>query len=186
MSADQLPSGQPAAPDPRRTASHQPPPDQPPPDQPPPDQPPPDLHPDRYRQRSYYRQRDVTITSRYFEAGGHRYEIAELTELMRARGSMHPGALVGLVIAVVEAILITPVVGLLPGPRIWLLATAALLVPCLVGLVCVRRWPAQFDLLASYRGRLVTLFSSRDAREFGQVARAVQRAVEASGRYRLP
>ena len=51
--------------------------------------------------------------------------------------------------------------------------------PCLVALICAVRWPAEFGLIARYRGRDVTLFTTRDAHEFGLVTRALRRAVGA-------
>jgi hypothetical protein len=128
----------------------------------------------------YYRQNGIVVTDRYFFAGGYRYEIAQLSGLMRTRGPVHPGGMVGLVIAVAEAAVVVPVVSVLRAPVAWMVGLAALLVPCLVGYVCARRWPPQYELLAHHRGREVTLFTTRDEREFGQVSRAVQRAVEAA------
>jgi hypothetical protein len=129
---------------------------------------------------SYYRQRGVIVTNHYFCAGGYRYEVAQLSGLMRTRGSLHPGVIIGLVTTVAEAIVIVPLVSVVGAPVAWLLTFAALLVPCAVGYVCARRWPAQYELLATYRGREVTLFATRDEREFGQVTRALQRAAEAT------
>ena len=85
-----------------------------------------------------------------------------------------------MVIAVAEVPLVVLLVGVLRAPVAWLLSMLALLIPCLVGVVCAQRWPAQYELLARYRGGQVTLFTSRDEREFGQVARAVRRAMEAT------
>jgi Family of unknown function (DUF6232) len=129
---------------------------------------------------SYYRRRGVIVTNHYFCADGYRYEVAQLSGLLRARGGLHPGAIVGLVTALAEAIVIVPLVGIVGAPAAWLLAFPALLVPCAVGYACARRWPAQYELLATYRRRQVTLFTSRDEREFGQVTRALQRAIEAT------
>jgi hypothetical protein len=127
----------------------------------------------------YYRQHGVIVSGRHLTVGADRYDLAELGELMQARGSLHPGAIVGGVIAVAELLLLAPLVGALRAPVVWLLALVALLVPCLVGLVCARRWPAQYVLVAHYRGRQITLFATRDEREFGRVTRAVRRALEA-------
>jgi hypothetical protein len=128
---------------------------------------------------SYYRQRGVIVTNHYFCASGYRYEIAHLSHLMRTRGSLHPGVIVGMVTAVAEAAVIVPLVSVVRALVAWLMTFAALLVPCLVGYVCAHRWPPQYELLATYRGREVTLFTTADEREFGQVSRALQRAVEA-------
>jgi hypothetical protein len=126
----------------------------------------------------FYQHKDVIVTNQYVVARGYRYETAGLAELMTAKGAPHPGLVVGMVIAVAEAGLLVPLVNFLRTPLAWLLALSALAVPCAVALVCARRWPPQYELLARYRGRQVTVYACRDEREFGQVSRAVQRAVE--------
>jgi hypothetical protein len=135
--------------------------------------------PPRPRTTMLYRHNGTIVTSHYFTCGGYRYEVSQLTGLMRTRGSTHPGVLIGLIIAVAEAVVIVPLVSLLRAPLAWASVVAALLVPCLVGYVCARRWPPQRELLATYRGHDVILFTTRDEREFGQVTRALQRAIEA-------
>ena len=66
---------------------------------------------------------------------------------------------------------------ILAAPMIMLVGIIALSVPCLVGVICAIRWPAEFGLIARYRGQDVTLFTTRDAHEFGLVTRALRRAV---------
>ncbi len=127
----------------------------------------------------YYHRNGVTVNSRYLTVGERRYEIAELSDLRQARGSTHPGVIVGLVIAVAEAGLVAPFLGAVRSPLAWLVALAALAIPCAVGAFCARRWPALYQLLADYRGRQVVVFSTRNEWEFGQVARSLRRAVEA-------
>jgi hypothetical protein len=131
---------------------------------------------------AYYHRNGVVVTNRYLTSGPYRYEIAELADLRQARGSTHPGVVVGLVIAVAEAVFVAPFVGIFHAPVAWLAAVVALAIPCLVGFFCARRWPAQYELLADHRGRQIVVFTTRDEREFGQVARSVRRAVEASFR----
>jgi hypothetical protein len=126
----------------------------------------------------YYQHKDVSVTNQYVVSGGYRYETAELADLRSTKGGPHPGLIVGMVIAVAEAGLLVPLANFLRTPLAWLLALLALAVPGAVGLVCARRWPPQYELLARYRGRQVTVYACRDEREFGQVSRAVQRAVE--------
>jgi hypothetical protein len=130
----------------------------------------------------HYRQNGIVVTSTFFTSGGYRYEVPLLSGVMRTRGSIHPGVIVAMVTAVAEAVIIVPLVSVLRTPVAWLLTFAALLIPCLVGYFCARRWPAQHELLAMYRGREVILFTTRDEREFGQVTRALQRAMEATTR----
>lgn len=132
----------------------------------------------------YYQRHGFEVTDRAVTADGHRYDIADLTDLRQARGAMHPGVVTGLVIAVAEGAFVAPFIGIVRTPWAWVAAVVALAIPCLVGFFCARRWPAHFELLAEYRGREVVLFACRDALEFGRVARAVQRATEAGDRLR--
>jgi hypothetical protein len=146
------------------------------------DQVPPAPHPGRPT-IAFYRRNGVVVTNRYLTVGARRYEIAELTDLRQARGTTHPGVVVGLVIAVAEAAFVAPFVGLLRSPAAWLAAAVALVIPCLVGFYCARRWPAQYELLADYRGRQVIVFTTRDETEFGQMSRAIRRAIDAAFRH---
>ncbi len=132
----------------------------------------------------YYRQHGIVVTGGHFAAGGYRYEVPDLRDLMYSRGSAHPGVPVGMVIAVIDAVVAVPFVGAFGTPLVWALAIVALAVPCLVALVCSRRWPPRYELVARYRGHQVTLLATRDEREFGQVSRALRRAVEAAARNR--
>lgn len=128
----------------------------------------------------YYRQHGILVTSQHFAARGFRYDIAELTDLAQAKGSLHPGLAIGFVIAGAEAALTAPLASAFHSPIAWGVAIGALLIPCLVGIVCAWRWPPQRELRARYRGRQVALFSTRNELDFHQVVRALQRAVEAA------
>jgi hypothetical protein len=127
----------------------------------------------------YYEGAEVVVTNHHVHTPRARYAVSELTELGISRGSAHPSVLVSSVIAVAQAPIAVPVVAVLRSPVAFVLAAVLLLVPCGVAFVNSRRWPPRLDLLARYRGREVALFSTHDEREFGQVSRAVQRAVEA-------
>jgi hypothetical protein len=128
----------------------------------------------------YYRRDGIVVTSRFFSAGGYRYEIAHLRNLMQARGSIHIGAVVGVVITVAEAALVIPLLSVSLSPLAVGIAVVALLVPGVAAFFCARRWPPENELLALYCGQPVVLFASNDRLEFGQVARATQRAIEAA------
>jgi hypothetical protein len=125
----------------------------------------------------YYRSGEVAVTSRFLHVGGERFAIADLSDLMRARGPAHPGVTIGTAIAIVQAPIIVPLVGLVRAPLVWVAALVVLVVPIVVAFVCARLWPPRQELLARYRGADVTLFSSRNEQQFGQIARAVSRAV---------
>ena len=126
----------------------------------------------------FYRERDIEVTSRWFRAGGRQYEIVQLSNLTQALGSVHPGVTVGMVIAVADAALAVFVAGLTRSILALVIGLVAMSVPCVVALVCARRWPPRMELWADYRGSMVNLFSTRDEREYGQVSRALRRAVE--------
>ena len=134
----------------------------------------------RRQDRFFYHQRGVEVTTRYLTVGPDRYELAELADIMQARGRQHPGVKVGAAIAAAEAAVVAPLVGVVHGPVVWLVGVVALVIPLVVGVVCAVRWPAEFALIGRYRGREVTLFATRDETEFGQVSRAVRRAIEAT------
>jgi hypothetical protein len=127
----------------------------------------------------YYRAAEVAVTNHYFHQGRDRYPIGELTDLGLSRGPAHPSVLISSVIAVAQAPIVVPVVAVLRSPVAFVMAAIVLVVPLCVAFVSAHRWPPRRQLLARYRGRDLTLFSSHDEREFGQVARALQRAVEA-------
>jgi hypothetical protein len=127
----------------------------------------------------YYRDGEVAVTNRFFHRGPDRYAVAELSELGLARGPAHPSVVISSVIAVAQAPIVVPMVMFLRSPVAFVLGAFLLIVPCCVALVCARRWPPSQQLLARFRGRDLMLFSSADEREFGQVSRALRRAVEA-------
>ena len=127
----------------------------------------------------FYRHDGLLVTSRFVAIDGYRYAISHLNDLTPAKGSIHPGVVAGIVTAAVEAAILTPLASALHRPLAWFLAVTALLVPCLVAVVCAVRWPPRWDLYIRYRGRMVTVYSTRDHLEFGKVHRAVIRALEA-------
>jgi hypothetical protein len=133
-------------------------------------------------ERVFYSRRGVTVTEHYFVAGRRHYRLVELSTIERHRGSSHPGVVLGLLIAALDALILAPLAMLsgLWGGRV--LAALAPLVPCAVALYCAKRWPAAFELHAEYRGNAVTLLRTRDEQEFGQVTRALLRALEARQR----
>ncbi len=127
----------------------------------------------------YYRGVDVAVTNLHLHTHRDRYPLAELDDLGTVRGPAHPAVLISTVIAVAQAPIAIPVVTIVRSPLAFLLAAVLLVVPVVVAIVSARRWPPRLELQARYRGREVVLFSSHDERRFGQVSRALQRAVEA-------
>ena len=127
----------------------------------------------------YYRGPDVAVTNHYLIVSPVRYELTELEALGVVRGPVHPAVLISSVIAIAQTPIVIPVVAMVMSPLAILFATILLVVPCVVAIASARRWPPRMELQASHRGTTLVLFSSRDQREFGQVTRALRRAVEA-------
>jgi len=130
----------------------------------------------------FYRHEGLVVTNRYFAVDGQRYGIEHLTDLMQAKGSLHPVVVAGLVTAAVEAVVLIPLASILEQPLVWLLTVAALAVPCLVATICAVRWPARWRLFGQYGERMIPLYATRDHLEFNKACRALQRALEADRR----
>jgi hypothetical protein len=129
--------------------------------------------------RTFYDRDGVRVTRDWFVVGDQHYEVASLRDVVRTRGRKHAGFTVSMIIAGTDAVLMLPVLAIVGGAGLlWLEVAAAVLVPALIAVICLHRWPPRQQLWARYRGSEVSLYSTRDAREFGHVSRAVQRAIE--------
>ena len=127
----------------------------------------------------YYRHDGLVVTNRFFAVDGRRYGISHLTDLMQGTGPVHPGVVAGIVTAAIEAVVLIPLASMLRQPLVWLLTVTALIVPSLVAIICAVRWPPRWELFGRYRGRMISLYATRDHFEFGKACRALQRAIEA-------
>jgi hypothetical protein len=108
----------------------------------------------------------------------HRYVLAELSDfyLVAQQGAGGAGGSRTMgVSALVGGIVVVPVM----GPVSVVLTTVVVTALLLCAFVCLRIGPPpHHELVATYRGRRVVVFSSDDQREFGQVCRGIQRARE--------
>jgi len=127
-----------------------------------------------------YASPTIVVTSRWLSRQGQRYDVASLSRAVRVRGPLHSGVFTALTISLANALLFLPAAVLAGSVSLFAVGLIAMLLPCPVAWVYLRRWPPQRELWAHYRGSAVCLFASRDEREFGQVSRAVQRAMEAA------
>jgi len=127
--------------------------------------------------RVHYRHNGVEVTSRHLTVRSRRYDIDELADIMVVLWGTHPGVKIGAAAAIVEAAALVLLARFVTAPWIWLVGIIALSVPVTVAVICAVRWPAEFGLIARHRGHEVTLFTTRDAQEFGFVTRALRRAV---------
>jgi hypothetical protein len=127
----------------------------------------------------YYRFDGTVVTSRYFANAAARYRIRDLTGFAQSQRPAESRTRVGLLTAAVECVILMPVLVILrPALGIPLVA-AAMLVPVGAGYLHGRRRPPVLELIAYHRGQPVMLFASTNRQQFGQVARAVVRAIEA-------
>jgi hypothetical protein len=150
---------------------------------------------------TFFDDRAVRVTSEAIRVGGRTYPLSGLTRIRYRRGTPRWGALVGRLGLV--AGMVVPLVAALAGigvavrldaslPTTLALAGGSLLAGLATGpladLLLERldrsyaRGARDLQLWADYRGRPVLLLHTRDALRFGQISRALQRALEAPGR----
>src|SRR5947207_3176430 len=113
-------------------------------------------------ERTIYSKGRVVVTDQYFYVAARRYRIADLGDVVRARGSVHVGVVVGLVIAVLDGVASVVIVVFTRSSAAIGLSVVSLITPILVAMYCHHRWPASFELRANYRGTPVALFRTRD------------------------
>jgi hypothetical protein len=95
----------------------------------------------------------------------------------QARGDADPRRTTG-VSVLVSGVLLVPII----GPVSKIMAIAIVVAMAGYALLCFRTGPpAHNELVATHRGRLTVVFESDDRREFDQVCRGMQRALERVG-----
>lgn len=130
----------------------------------------------------YYRGPDIVVTSRCIVTGHGRFLVPDLGDFSRVYEQTHVARKIALICAGVELALATPLAAAYGAIS---LLCAGVVAAGGVGIAVTidsRNSPAWMVLVAEHRGRLVTLYSTTDQRKFGQVHRAVLRAVEANER----
>lgn len=127
---------------------------------------------------AFYHQRGVAVTDRWLVIHGTRFPIAELHHLERARGPLPSPARRSIHLGLAALLVAAPMALVFSTPAAW--AIAALTAAAALGgmMFSCRRWPASYQMWADYRSRPTLLFETRDEQEFGQVSRALIRAVE--------
>ena len=146
---------------------------------------------------TYYDDRSVQVTSTAVRVDGRSYPLAELTTVWHRRGDRSWRVLAGR--GAIGAALAGPLVAAVLGIAlaVWLQRSAAVTVAIvgisvLVGLAVgpladflfehldrsYARGSREMEMWAQWRGRPVRLLHTRDAMRFGQIYRAVQRAME--------
>ncbi|MFC0508397.1 DUF6232 family protein [Micromonospora costi] len=146
---------------------------------------------------TYYDDRSVQVTSTAIRVDGRTFPLAEISMVWHRRGSRSWRVLAGrgAIGAAMAGPLVAAVLGV--GLAIWLdrsatvttaIVGASVLVGLAVGPVAdflferldrsYARGSRQLEIWARWRGRPVQLLRTGDALRFGQIYRAVQRAVE--------
>jgi Family of unknown function (DUF6232) len=131
----------------------------------------------------YYQGPDVVITHEVFAVRTptpQRFHIRELRQVHVVRGDLPPERMVTVHVAAgafVAALVMAPV---LDSPFA-LLVTATTAVSAMgANGLCVRLRPRTYEIRAIYQALDVCLYRSADLRTFGQVRRALMRALERS------
>ncbi|MBQ1045943.1 MULTISPECIES: DUF6232 family protein [unclassified Micromonospora] len=146
---------------------------------------------------TYYDDRSVQVTSTAVRVDGRSYPLAELTTVWHRRGDRSWRVLAGrgAIGAALAGPLVTAVLGI--GLAVWLQRSAVVTIAIvgisvLIGLAVgpvadflfeyldrsYARGSREMEMWADWRGRPVRLLHTRDAMRFGQIYRAVQRAME--------
>jgi hypothetical protein len=128
----------------------------------------------------YYESPRIVVTSHIIEISRGRYVVREVRRIERVEVFAHPARTVASICGGIELLLAAALAAAF-GVAVFLCAGFLTAVGLAVAiLVDGRRNPRWMILRGVYRGQAIVLFSSRDQREFGQVRRAVIRAVEDS------
>ncbi len=146
---------------------------------------------------TYYRDRDVKVTSEAVQAGGRAYRLSELTRVWHRRGERSWSAVAGrgALGAAMLGPLVAAAVGIVVALRLDASTTTTVALvgaACLVGLAAgpiadfllehldrsYSRGSRRLEIWADVRGTPVLLLQTRDALRFGQIYRALQRALE--------
>lgn len=139
--------------------------------------------PTRPARITFYNQRGVIVDDQRLLVHGARFPIADLYRIERGRGPISPPTRAAMVVALGELLVVTPVALVFRSPAVLALALLTGLAAAGGVLFCGRRWPASFQLWAEYQGRPTLLYTTWDEQEFGQISRALLRAIEHQQRY---
>lgn len=133
---------------------------------------------------TYYQSPAVMVTTDVFQRGWpdpERFQVRDLRSVKVTVG--RPQHVTLNTVAGVGVVVVASAAGwpLVEGRQSWLVVAAALAVaPSAMCGACLRRRQQVWELRALYRGQRVLLLRTSDERTFGQVKRALVRALEAN------
>jgi hypothetical protein len=129
----------------------------------------------------FYWGREVLITHDLFVLRGPAYQefkISELDQVHAVPGDLHPARVMISNIAAALFAVDAATLPLLESASAELVSGVLLGVCVVVSVACALRAPRVHELRAQYQGYVVSLYESPDRQAFGQVSRALVRALE--------
>lgn len=131
----------------------------------------------------FYRGHTLLITNDVVEVWWPKYQrfsIRDLSELYVFRDVADPVVARGIGASAVMFVATAASWQFMQSMAVLLIGALIVLAPGVVGAACIRTRRRPWELRATYHGDDVQLFSSRDSLAFGQVKRALVRAMEAN------
>ncbi|MBN1172741.1 MAG: hypothetical protein JXA67_11255 [Micromonosporaceae bacterium] len=131
--------------------------------------------------RLYYRSPEALITDEAFEVlvpYPQRFRVKDLTRLHVVRHPRDRTVTASIHAATGALVIVGLSLPSIHSAEAWLIAVLLIGTPSLVSGACMHIRPRAQELRASYHNHDVSLFTSDDARVFGQVQRALIRARE--------
>jgi ABC-type transport system involved in cytochrome bd biosynthesis fused ATPase/permease subunit len=132
----------------------------------------------------FYRGHTLLITNTVVEVWWPRYQrfsVQDLSDVYVFRDVANPVVVRGIGASAVMFVATVASWQFIKSMAILVVAALIVLAPGVVGAACIRTRRPAWELRATYRGVDVQLYSTRDSLTFGQVKRALVRAMEANG-----
>ena len=130
----------------------------------------------------FYRGHTLLITNEVVEVWWptyQRFSVKDLAEVYVFRDVADPVVARGIGASAVMFVATAATWQFMQSMAVVLIGVLVVLAPGVVGAACIRTRRRSWELRATHRGVDVQLYSSRDALTFGQVKRALIRAIEA-------
>lgn len=141
---------------------------------------------------TYYRSPQVLITNERFvwraAAPPRVYRVRELSDVGIVRGDADPHRVRTVHVAATVAVIAVTAWPLVNSPAMAVLGILIVGIPLVAAIASHRSQPRSWEIRATYGGHEVVLYASTDYTTFGQVGRALRRAIEANdppSRYEL-
>jgi hypothetical protein len=132
----------------------------------------------------FYRSRELVISGEEFVTlfAAQRFALTDLTDIRVVRGDPDPSRHTVTYASIGGFALAVAAGPLVESPAAWALLGLAIIGSVAVGGISMLSRPPRWQLFAYHHGRNIRLYSTTDARTFGQVRRGLIRALEARER----